>query len=176
VALIVEDGTGLANAESFISVADATTYHAARGNAAWAALASDTIREQCLRKATDYMEAVYRLRWSGYRTGTIQVLSWPRYAVPRKDYAVFAGHALTSYYASDAVPATVANACAELALRAATGELSPDIERAVSRETIGPITVEYEKGSLQSKRFEAVDNMLMPFFKAVGMFLPVTRV
>jgi hypothetical protein len=35
-ALIVEDGTGLANAESYVSVADATTYHANIGNTAWA--------------------------------------------------------------------------------------------------------------------------------------------
>lgn len=173
--LIVENGTGLANAESYISVADATTYHANRGNAAWAALASDTVREQMLRKATDYMEAEYRDRWGGYRVTVTQALSWPRYEVPIKDAASFYG-ALGSYYASDAVPAIVANACAELALRAAAAELMPDTERAVSRETVGPITVEYEAGSLQATQFDLVENMLRPFFKAGGgMFLPVTR-
>ena len=33
--LVTEDGTGLPTAESYISVADATTYHTARGNAVW---------------------------------------------------------------------------------------------------------------------------------------------
>ena len=44
--LIVEDGTGLANAESYVSVADATTYHANIGNTAWAAITSDATKEQ----------------------------------------------------------------------------------------------------------------------------------
>ena len=34
-ALEVEDGTGKSTAESYISVADATTYHTARGNSTW---------------------------------------------------------------------------------------------------------------------------------------------
>ena len=36
--LIVEDGTGLAGAESYVSVTDADTYHDKRGNTAWATL------------------------------------------------------------------------------------------------------------------------------------------
>lgn len=171
--LIVEDGTGLADAESYISVADATVYHAARGNAAWAALASDTLREQYLRRATDYMHASYDSRWAGYRVKTTQALSWPRNEVPIKDASSFG----FAYWANDAVPAIVANACAELALRAVSGELMPDLERAVRRERVGPIDTEYEPGALQSTRFEAVDNMLRPFFRSMsGMFLPVVRV
>ena len=86
--LIVEDGSIVTGAESYISVADASTYHTARGNAAWAALASDAVREQCLRKATDYMEQVYRSRWQGCRVGETQALSWPRYDVEVEGYAV----------------------------------------------------------------------------------------
>ena len=37
--IVTEDGSGRADAETFISVADASAYHADRGNAAWAALA-----------------------------------------------------------------------------------------------------------------------------------------
>ena len=43
-ALIVEDGTGLANAESYVSVADATTYHTNYGNTAWTAIIRSTAR------------------------------------------------------------------------------------------------------------------------------------
>lgn len=49
--LVTEDGTAKADAESYCTVAFATTYHSDRGNAAWAALASDTVREQLLRPA-----------------------------------------------------------------------------------------------------------------------------
>jgi hypothetical protein len=178
VALTVEDGTGLADADSYISLVDALAYHTARSNSAWALLANDTLRESYLRRAVDYMQQQYFSRWAGYRKTTTQALDWPRYEVPIKDSPGSYGYTVGfgSYYSSDSVPTLVANACAELALRASTGELSPDLERAIRREKVGPIDTEYEPGSIQSTRFEAVDNMLRPFFKATGMFLPVTRV
>jgi hypothetical protein len=166
-ALIVEDGTGKPDAESFISVADATAYHAARGNAAWAALASDTLREQALRKGTDYMEQMYRERWAGTRLTATQALSWPRYMVPMKDAPGGYG-SWPAYYPQDEVPLIVAHACAELALRAAAGELAPDIDRVTTREKVGPLEVEYAAGAAPYVRFRAVDNMLTPFFGAGG--------
>ena len=71
-ALIVEDGSIVTGAESYISVADASTYHSNRGNTAWASLSTDAIREQCLRKATDFMRQAYRSRWQGYRVNEDQ--------------------------------------------------------------------------------------------------------
>lgn len=158
--LIVEDGTGLANAESLISVADATAYHAARGNAAWAALASDIIREQLLRKATDYMGQVYRMSWAGYRKTTAQALDWPRYEVPIIDSPAFG----LAYYDENSVPTIVKNACAELALRAASDDLAPDLEQRIKREKIDVIETEYDSTSPQYVRYRAIDNMLAPFF------------
>jgi hypothetical protein len=167
-ALIVEDGTGLANAESYISVVDASAYHTARGNSAWAALASDALREQALRKATDYIEQVYRLSWKGRRVTDTQALSWPRYEVCRED-----GY---SYYASDAVPTEVKNACAELALKASADTLAPDLEQAVVREKIGPIETEYDKNSPQFTQYRAVNNLLAPLLNGLsGAFRKVIR-
>lgn len=166
-AIISEDGTGKADAESFISVADASTYHTARGNAAWAALASDAIREQALRKATDYMEQVFKLRWAGFRKTTTQALSWPRSWVPMQDspsgYGTF-----PSYYADDEVPAAVANACAELALKASTATLYADETRGVLREKIGPLETEYDPYSPQATQYKAIDAMLRPFLSGNG--------
>jgi hypothetical protein len=51
VSLIVEDGTGLATAESYISVADADTRQAALGITNWATL-STAEKEQALRRST----------------------------------------------------------------------------------------------------------------------------
>ena len=39
--LTVENGSGLAGADSYVSQADATTYHDGRGNTAWTDLSSD---------------------------------------------------------------------------------------------------------------------------------------
>lgn len=166
-ALVTEDGTARPDAESLCSVAYATAYHAKRGNAAWAALASDDLREQALRKATDYMEQVYRERWAGYMTAPTQVLSWPRHLVPVRGY--YAGVGLGSsagfgaYYPNNAVPAAVANACAELALRAIKGELAPDVKRLAKRVKVDTIETEYQDGASPYTRFRAIDLMLQPF-------------
>lgn len=157
-ALIVEDGTGLANAESYIAVADATTYHAARGNAAWAALASDTVREQALRRATDYMEGAYGSRWRGDRVSETQALSWPR------SDAEFSGFEI----ASTVVPDAVKRACAELALRAAADDLLADASAQVTSETVGPISVTYAPGARQGVAYKAVDAMVSAYLKAGG--------
>jgi hypothetical protein len=168
-ALVIDDGTGRADAESFVSVADATAYHAKRGNAAWAALASDEAREQMLRKATDYMEQVYRGRWAGMRKTVAQALSWPRYYVPVRDVPI------TQYYPDNTVPTVVANACAELALRAITGELAPDIKRLAKRVKVDVIETEYVDGATPYTRFRAIDKMLEPFMTGSEMNVRLVR-
>ena len=106
--LVVEDGTGKADAESYISVADATAYHAAMGNTAWAALASDTVREQLLRKATAYIGNMYAARWTGYRSTTSQALDLPRtYMTDTRKNVCGAVY----YVDSNTVPQEVKNAC-----------------------------------------------------------------
>ena len=56
--LIVEDGTGLANANAYVSVEFADEYFSARGNQTWVGLGSAD-KEAAIIKATDYLEAVY---------------------------------------------------------------------------------------------------------------------
>ena len=158
-AIIVEDGTGLATAESYISVADASTYFTARGNTTWAALATDALREAALRKATEYMIGAYRYRWQGGRVyPTVQALDWPRLGV------VVDG----AFVDNDSVPTIIARACAELALKASSAELQPDLTQGVLREKVGVIEVEYDRNSPQPTRYAAIDAMLAPFLKSGG--------
>jgi len=155
--LIVEDGSGLVNAESYISVADADTYHSNIGNTSWTSLTT-TVKEQLLRKATNYMVETYRMRWAGVRKTDTQALDWPRYLVPRLDTeAVFA------YYDSDSVPGEVKVACSELALKALSGSLAPDTDRLTKREKVGVLEVEYDTTNGKAyKMYRAVDNLLQP--------------
>ena len=75
--LIVEDGAGLASAESYASVSEAGAYLRARGNGeAWDD-AEQSDREIALRKAADFMRQVYRTRWAGARVHFEQRLDWP---------------------------------------------------------------------------------------------------
>ena len=154
--LLVEDGSGLPAAQSYCSVAEATAYHSARGDAAWEALDSE-VQEQCLVKASTYMVGEYRLRWAGSRLTEEQALDWPRSLVPRRDTAVGA------YYPNNSVPSEVKNACASLALRAATAPLLKDQGQRKSSVTVGPISTTYEAGAKVATTYAEIDAVLRPF-------------
>lgn len=155
--LIVEDGTGLSTAESYASVAEADTYHSNIGNTSWASLTT-TVKEQLLRKASNYMVQTYRMRWAGVRKNDTQALDWPRYLVPRTDT-----EAVNAYYDSDSVPGEVKVACAELALKANSFTLAPDTDRLTKREKVGQLEVEYDTVNGKAyKMYRAIDNLLMP--------------
>lgn len=157
--IIVEDGTIVTGAESYCTVAFADDYHAKRGNTAWDLLDTTDQKEPALRKATDYIEQAYQSRWKGYRVDEDQALSWPRYDVYIDDIVSIDG---------SVIPEAVKRACAELALKAATAELSPDLTQGVTSESVGPISVTYDKNSPQGTRYRAIDNMLAPYLKAGG--------
>lgn len=157
-ALIVENGSGLPDAEAFISVADADTYFTNRGVTAWAG--SATVKEQALRKATDYMQGRYGHRWKGSRKFSTQALAWPRVGVLDAD----------DFSVSDSiVPTPVKNACAELAMRSLTTTLLPDDSSpGIKSEAVsipGPISksVQYAGSKTKTPYFPAVDDMLRAF-------------
>jgi hypothetical protein len=176
--LIVENGTGLANAESYISVAEANAYHAARGNTNWATISTGEA-EQALRRATDYIEQVYRLRWQGNRVNSTQALSWPRAFVQPMDYqfsstAFFLGGFY--YLPADEVPQEVKNACAEMAFKAAGGELASDLTQGIIREKVDVLEVQYDPNSPQYTRYRSIDNLLRPFLTGGSNSAKVQRV
>lgn len=164
-ALITEDGTGLADAESYCSVETADAYHVARGNGnAWAPL-STSRKWELLRLATDHM-AIYSASWQGNRVGPVQALDWPRAGVEAFGFDMPA----------DAVPLTVQNACAILALKALAGPLAPDLGPIVKRKKLGPIETEYADYSPQNKRYISVDRMLAPLLVARNRYsAPLVR-
>jgi len=156
-ALTVEDGTGLADAQSYISVTDADTHFSARGITLWDTLL-EAEKEQALTRATDYMVQAYRTRWLGERVLSTQALDWPREGVEVDGFEIDAGF----------VPAEVKRACAELAFKAASGELAADLERETLREKVGPIEVEYNPNGLLYKRYRAIDLLLAPYLQQIG--------
>lgn len=133
--ITVEDGTGLLDADSLVSVEDADTYHHLR-NSDWSYLTLDQ-KESGLKRASAWL--TNHIRWKGIPLkGRGQSLAWPRSGVYDKNGFVVP---------SDEVPPEVANAAAELALREARtpGYLSPDYvesERVIEEE-VGPLKVRY---------------------------------
>jgi hypothetical protein len=164
--LIVEDGTGLTTSESYCSVAEADSYFSKRANADWDNL-EVADKEACLRKATDYMVAAYRLRWKGQRTTATQALDWPRAGVVTDDQ-FFNGYYNIFQVDYHTIPKEVKSACAELALRASISPLSPDLSQKSVSESIGPIKVDYDPYSSQNPVYIQIDMMLQPFINANG--------
>ena len=133
---------GSATADSYASLATALTYHAAMGNAAWAA-STDTLREPALRRATLWTDATYRNRWTGYRVNRrAQALDWPRFGV-----ADWEGNAVDSA----TIPLEVVNATCEAALRelVTPGSLAPDYVASgqVASAAAGPVSVTFKTAS-----------------------------
>ena len=159
--LITETGAGLADAESYASVAAADARCASLGLTAWAGLA-EADKEIALRRATLFM-ATYRTRWAGRRVYQDQALDWPRYNVAVDGFTV----------PSTTVPSDVVNACIDLAVRAGSGEdLLPDLDsgsNAIKKDKTGPLETEYFQNTTDAReRFVAVDALLAPYFGSAG--------
>ena len=151
--LITETGTASATSESLCDVATASAYLDNLGYTAWAAL-TVTQQEQALRKATNYMEQVYKSQWQGLRINNTQALDWPRMGVAANGY----------YVLSTLVPIPVQRACAELALKASVGDLLVDLGQQKISTKVGDIEVTYDNSSPRQTQYPAVVALLQPYF------------
>lgn len=158
-ALVVEDGTGKPDAESYCSVSDADKYFADRGVTEWASRAAEQ-KEIALRKATDYIELRFSDKFIGFKATKGQALSFPRYTVPE-------------------VPRALLRACAEYALRSGVGSLvaDPTVDSTglvvkSKTEKLGPMEekVEYATTSADMFRpYPAADLLLQPLLRRAGI-------
>lgn len=151
--LIVEDGTGLLVAESYVSAADATAYHLAMGNTAWALL-SGTNMEIALRRATQYIDTGYR--FLGDLLIYNQALMFPR---------IFGDSILGPRYDGVWPVKPLKDACCELALRASSAALVTDVDSAgIKFEKVGPIETEFFRSQTNGQTiYSIVDNLLNQF-------------
>jgi hypothetical protein len=150
-ALVIEDGSGRADAESYISVSDCDAYHAARGNAAWTGEVA--VKEAALREATAFVEDSYRGLWRGVRAKWEQALAWPRFGVIDQD---------SFHLASNQVPSLVMDAVCEAALRAIQSDLTPDLDRGgrIKRQKVDVIETEYRDDAPVGKTYPEIENKL----------------
>lgn len=157
--IIVEDGTGLTTAETYVSVEDADAYHTAMGNTGWTG--TEAAKEVALRRAAQYIDTRYTYR--GTRVNLNQALEWPR-----------AFYEMDGRTESWPVPNLKA-ACCEAALRALSDTLTADVSTdQVIEETVGPITVRYAAKSGQT-RYPVVDDLLRKYVLAGAGMLRLER-
>uniref|UniRef100_A0A6M3J8A0 Putative structural protein n=1 Tax=viral metagenome TaxID=1070528 RepID=A0A6M3J8A0_9ZZZZ len=162
---VVEDGTGLATANAYVSVADADQYHTDHGApAAWTGV--DAVKQAAIRLATEYLDARYGSAWKGRRSNEDQALDWPRVDVHDRDEYLLA---------SDEIPAALAAAAALLALKSLQGDvLLPDVVPGgnVKSESkrVGALakSVEYLGGKTSAKRYVLVDHLIGDLVRSGG--------
>lgn len=123
--IIVEDGSGLTNSNSYVSEAELTTYASDRG------IALSTATDVLLIKAMDYVES---LSFIGTKFTEEQALQWPRDEVYIDGY----------YIERETIPKELKNGLMATAV-AIEQELDPlrVVERATKREKVDVVEVEY---------------------------------
>ena len=151
-ALIVETGEGLADADAYVSVADCTAYAASHG---LSFTGTEPEQEARIRRATQYIDTEYSFK--GEEQTDAQALVWPRTVAP------------------GIVPREIVSACCELACK--PGDLWTDVDAsAVIEKTFGPITKKYATPTNGGqKRFAAVDALLKRWTAGGGLTIKVVR-
>jgi len=170
--LIVEDGSTVTDANSYIDTAYLDSYASDR-NLTIPTVEAD--KETAILLAMDYIES-FRMKFTGYKATDTQSLQWPR------KYAWID----CIEFADDEIPNELKKAVAQLVVEQQTYPLYPipltsSVEGAVTEKTIGPLTKKYSSvhSSVVSSRtpiaFAAVLTLLKPLFKNAGQ-IAVERV
>lgn len=148
--LIIEDGSGVANANSYVTVAEYRAYATPRGVSLPVA---DAEVETQLILACDYLES---LSWLGMPTYDDQALAWPRDEI----------RIGCSLIADDVIPNKIKLAQMQLAIQVNAGiDLLPSIaggsSGAIIKEKVGPLETEYAAPFVGTQ----------PYFRAVNVLL-----
>lgn len=154
--LIIEDGSIVSGANSYVSTTDLAAYAAARG------ITISGTQEQLLLQAMDYIES---LNFKGVKFTSDQALQWPRADVIIDGYLVSA----------DSIPAELIKGQIETAL-AIDGGGGPliDLQPNVSHERVGEIEVSYARGTSSNVFNRKIGAALRKLINGEGM-LVVTR-
>jgi hypothetical protein len=156
--LIVEDGSGVPNANSYVTVAEYKAYAAPRGVSL---PVSDSECEKQLILAMDYLEAQ---TWRGITSYDDQALAMPR------DEVYIGGNLI----ASDVIPGKIKFAQMQLAIQVNAGvDLMPTVvggSASVVREKVGPLETEYATSLTVGTQpyFRSISALLKPYLLSAG--------
>ena len=146
--IVVEDGTGKTDSNSYVSAADLATYMGDRG------VTLVGTAEDLLINAMDYIESI---SYKGTKNSDAQALQWPRYGVSIDSYSV----------GSDELPQLLIDALCEVVI-GIDGGVDPlaNLGRSTKSEQVGTIKVEYEPGTRAQTSLQAADAKLKKLRKA----------
>lgn len=163
--LTVEDGSGVAGAESYASIAEIDAYWANRPHdplaITWAAADTDD-KEGAAREASDFLDAEFGPFYKGHRAGYVQGLLFPRTKAMDE-----AGFPLPGR------PPELLSATCQLAARAISARLSEDLDTAMPvKKTMLKVgsfaeEIEYAGTPAVGKKFGSVANLLAPILNGL---------
>lgn len=159
-ALVVEDGTIVENANSYATLTQIRDYAISRG----VTLSNvDATLESQVHAAMLYLEAL-RAKYKGVKVSSTQSLQWPRLGAYVDGFAV----------ESNEIPIELVKALYELVLANEAGiDLMPTVEGAfVVKEKVGPIETEYSEsvGTSSQPKLAIVKSLLEPLLSLTPMF------
>jgi len=157
-ALIIEDGTIVANANTYLTEAEANTILENFGYVLTPATA-----EADLRTAAQYLES-FRNNYQGSKVSSTQSLQWPRTDVYIDCFA----------FASDEIPEELKFAQALAAYETAQGEtlqVNSNGQTITQKTIVGAVSVSYADNGQDSaqKTFNQIDSYLESLFANNGM-------
>ena len=162
--LIVEDGTGKANANTYISLADYGTYISDRG---LTDTTSDEAKTGRIIQSTDWIETHEKL-FQGTKNSDEQALVWPRAFIDVYEYPI----------SNTEIPQQLIKAQAQLIYDSATTDLfNVGDGRSITNEKVDVLEVSYSDNGVTNLQpiFAKVNEFLKPLFKTVGGPGSVTR-
>lgn len=149
-ALIVETGSIVAGANTYVSEAYADSYFESRNNSEWAALSTEA-KEAALLYATSWVDSRYS--WPGIIVDDSQALSWPRLGAYDVDLRSIP---------STSIPSALLQAVCEAALAHVTEVLNTVRERGggLAYAKVDVLEVSYFRGASAGRTFPYIDSIL----------------
>lgn len=153
ITLVVEDGTGKSNANSYASIANGDAYHDAHLYATDWTGATDATKDKALAMATRQLDE--KFRWDGTKESETNALQWPRHGTTDRG-----GWAIDS----DEIPQDLINATAELArLLIGTDRTAESDTKGYSELKVASLMMKIDKSDVPNVMSDTVTAMVSPF-------------
>lgn len=158
-ALVLEDGTGLANSNTYTLEATFDAWLLDRGYV----LSGDTSTEALLHQSIDYLET---LNYIGFKNTQSQALLWPRSGVHIDGYS----------FASDEIPKQLIDSQFQIAFSIDQG-VNPmaTVERATKSEKVDVIEVVYQDDASTTDIITSVNRTLRKLLESTGASFTANR-
>ena len=170
-ALIIENGSIVANANSYVTIDEIKAFVGSIPLPA----STDAEIERAAVSAAHYLDGKYRARWKGARVQPVtQCMEWPRYGIevgavaPALGGIYLNGAVFNQFVPSTSIPQRIKSAQIELTLRAVSAPLSADAIDGKKREKLDTLETEYATGSAPIEVYRVVDYFISDYIRPAG--------